>query len=156
MTDADFWLEESLADLDARVSVSKLGVPGQHAIAAWERYRLFGLLEGNLVHWTTPLIPMIQKTDAKDKPPMNLAALEPGGDASYEAMNASWHKLRKALFTGADESTEQATAWKNAVQAFPAGLRSAIPTLVSLRVLSKQLWPNEPDWRSKAARRPSK
>ena len=153
MTDADLWLEESLADLDASVSVSKLGVPGKHAIAAWERYRLFGLLKGNLEHWTTPLIPMIHKTGAKDKPPLNLAALEPGGDASYEAMNAAWRHLQKALFAGEDGSAAQAAAWVNAVDAFPLALRSAIPSLVSLRTLSKKLWPDAPDWRRKAARR---
>lgn len=69
MTDADLWLEESLADFEARVSVSKLGGHGKYAIAAWELNRSFGLLMGNLEHWTTPLIPMIQKTGAKEMPP---------------------------------------------------------------------------------------
>jgi len=155
MTDADLWLEESLADLDARVSVGKLGVHGQHAIAAWERYRLFGLLKGNLEHWTTPLIPMIQRTGANDKPPLNHAALESGGDASYEAMNAAWRLLRRALFVGDDGSTAQAAAWENAILAFPVSLRPAIPTLVSLRALSRKIWPDAPDWRSKAAHRSS-
>jgi hypothetical protein len=153
MTDADFWLEESLADLDARVSVRKLGAPGQHAIKAWERYRLFGLLKGHLEHWTTPLIPMIQKNAAKDKRPLDVSALGPGGDASYEAMNEAWRKLWKAIFTGADKSAEQAAAWNNAVQAFPVALRPAIPSLTSVRALSKNVWPDAPDWRYEATAR---
>ncbi len=153
MTDADFWLEETLADLDARVSLRKLGIPGQHAIKAWERYRLFGLLKGNLEHWTTPLIPMIKKTGAKDKPPLDLSALEPGGVASYEAMHEAWSKLRKAIFMGADKSAEQAAAWNSAVHAFPVALRPAIPSLIRLRVLSRKIWPDAPDWRYKATAR---
>lgn len=151
MTDADLWLEESLADLDARGAMGKLGRYGNNAIAAWERYRLFGFLKGNLDHWTTPLLPMFQKTSAKDQPPLDLTALEPGGDASYEAMNVAWRHLRSALFVGEDGSPAQAAAWTSAVQAFPVRLRPAIPSLVSLRALSKQLWPDAPDWRRKAS-----
>lgn len=154
MSDADLWLEESLADLDAKDSVRKLGVPGQHAIKAWERYRLFGLLKGNLGHWTTPLIPMIQNTEAPDLPPLKPAALAPGGDDTYKAMNAVWRDLRTALFAGDDGSTEQAAAWVNAVKAFPAMLQPAIPTLVDLRALSKAIWPAAPDWRFNAIARP--
>ncbi len=155
IADQDLWVEESLADHAARLSVRGLGKAGENATAAWERYRLFGFLSGDLEHWTTPLIQMIQKADARDDVPLDAAALGVmGGNVSYSAMAAGWRRLRKALFAGEDQSTEQVTAWASAVQAFPMDLRPAIPSLDSLRALSRQLWPDAPDWRRKAIRRP--
>jgi hypothetical protein len=152
ISDHDIWVEESLADHAARLSVSGLGKAGQNATTAWERYRLFGFLKGDLEHWTTPLLPMIQKADVMASVTLNAIALGEGSDVSHLAMTAGWHRLKKALFAGDDGSTEQATAWENVVQTFPVNLRSAIPSLVSLRALSRDIWPDAPDWRRMATR----
>lgn len=153
LADYPLWLEETLADHRARLAVQPLGKAGQNAIVAWERYRLFGFLDGDLDHWTTPLIHRLGETTAVDSTAVTLAASGMGGDASYQAITPGWQRLRKAIFIGDDGSPEQMQAWNSGVNSLPEEMRPALPSLTELRALTKGIWPEASDWRLKAISR---
>lgn len=149
-TGEELWREESLADQRARVAVHQLGISGWNALQAWETRRFYGFLEGDLEHWSTPLIIALGETTSSDSKAMLWAGSRIGGMETYQRMNFCRGKLANALFAGEDTSAEQSQAWEYALNECPEGLRTGLPSLSELRTQSKALWLEEHDWRLKA------
>lgn len=144
------WLEESLADHRARLAAHERGRAGYNAVIAWERRRLFDLLTGDLEHWSTPLFNVMSGIATAGHAEMTQAAEVLGGEAAYPLIERGWRQLFRALFAGGDGSAEQMAAWNAAITTFPEGMRTALPSLIDLRKLSQEIWPEALDWRLKA------
>lgn len=127
--------EESLADQVSHQFMLTHGRAGYHASVAWQRYRLFGFLRGDLDHWTTPLVQ---------------GGLGVASEQDYRAMQQAWPHMVRALNRHADGSTEQAQAWQETLDLMPLTLRTGLPNLATIRALGQQLWPQAPDWRCAA------
>jgi hypothetical protein len=124
--------EESLADQMAHHHMHSLGRAGYHASVAWQRYRLFGLLRGDLDHWTTPLVQH---------------GLDSVSEGDYRAFAQAWLGLIRALNHHEDGSDAQTRAWHAATDRIPASLRSGLPSLEVIRALALQRWGHAVDWR---------
>lgn len=147
------WQDESLADQRARNAMRALGTAGQNAIVAFDIFRIFCFLEGDLDHWTTPLVMSLGEVTSPESSDIAQATAELGGDQAYSTIETGWRQLHSALFVGSDGSAEQALAWDEAIATFPAGMSKALPPLAELRALTRQIWPDAPDWRLKAIAR---
>lgn len=151
--DSMFWRSESKADALARQAVHALGKSGSVAAEAWRTRRLFDFMAGDIQHWTTPIVDLIESTGDITESGVEKAFDALGGEKGFADLTSCWRSLLSALFAGDDRSQEQALAWTQAVAKLPTAARSSLPELDDIRKAAIHAWPSSNDWRLEATGR---